>query len=851
MKTYNDKSDFMDDMRSRIAPALGIEEEETYTLSMVSYLTHMAGELYEQAAEDSRILHREMYPITAMIPENMYKFASSGSVTDITATPAFANCYAYMSISDILANATYESGKYVYIMEDFAVTVDDEYVFTALYPVEISLSKNVNGDYSCTAKYNIDTVNPISTITNPYLKAMKQGSDGVLIEISLRQYEVKSVDKTFLNTNSIETSTFRVTYDDQLADFRALYAETSSSDLVSLAKTMTFDYTAGYDTVFYKYISSNEISILFKKSAFYPAVNSTVYIEAYYTKGAAGNFLYDGQDVSYDYTATYGDKVTLDILMDDSRLGTDAPTLEELRATTIDYRKRRVSIVSESDLQEHYTNNSSVEYTIIKRKHDSINMNYEIYAKLMTSTGMVIPTNTVDITIDDTMWDVDRDNNRMLHDFALIELDGSNGNYKSKVVDRIADNGRVDESDKSKFYYTIPFLIHYQTEYNITSLYEGEVDRSYPLESVDSNSTATVSYIINNINCIRKSGEKKYRFQFNLLTNHSEPVEGIHGTDDDGNIIDLEYIKVFVVLGASFKGYVNATMLSYNDSLDYYVYEAEVDLTDMCFDIEEKMNMSVLYAGETIETSIAIEDLYVTIHVYSQEVVDTQFVESRISIADGYYGINKYSATVTLFENYTENIKTVSVLGDGSIEILKVPVIRYNMYRIDDYRESIVELISYEISNVEELYLQTEMNYDLFLWFYNTYGIPDNMVIGSGSSFVPMGRTNIDLDFNVALVYGATLTPSIIKEYIKDYIENIKYTESETFHVSQLITDIKSSYSDIDYIEFNGINSSGAEKQLMKASVEKDEFEIPEDVCVSLLIDEYDSITLDITLNFF
>ena len=142
-------------------------------------------------------------------------------------------------------------------------------------------------------------------------------------------------------------------------------------------------------------------------------------------------------------------------------------------------------------------------------------------------------------------------------------------------------------------------------------------------------------------------------------------------------------------------------------------------------------------------------------------------------------------------------------------------------------------------------------SYSIDIKFYNTYGNSIWFSAGDDDTTL-LDRVNIRIRFKVKPAYGINTNDLTrdIKIFIKDYIENIDDSGSNSFYVSNLITELENKFDGIKYLQFININDMASTVQVIEnnsisdltsLSKEKRMVYVPEYLTISL-----DDIIIDI-----
>ena len=109
--------------------------------------------------------------------------------------------------------------------------------------------------------------------------------------------------------------------------------------------------------------------------------------------------------------------------------------------------------------------------------------------------------------------------------------------------------------------------------------------------------------------------------------------------------------------------------------------------------------------------------------------------------------------------------------------------------------------------------------FHLDLKFYNTHGRSKNFVVGDTEELID--STNVRIAFEITVVPETDLVAftTEVKQFIKEYIEEINHEGFNNIFVSNLIRALENNFSQIDHLKFIGINDYDSDIQSIKCKV--------------------------------
>lgn len=370
------------------------------------------------------ILKDEHFLNTASFPESIAGFAKLHGVPVDLANPSHMRATLALRRMDLIENPF----KKQVIESDltptgvrrkvFELTLSNEYTFTIEripfrlpYPIQFIMKQNENSsEYSITARYKVeDGVDfPfLETLSNPYLKVWNEnvtGTDYIFIGIDLFQL-FKQTSTFNISNNDIKDNIYLYNdFDDQLAYINVFYNYDGVKEKIKVYQNNHYipdskDQKYCYFTV----VDSNTVQLSFSSdpNAFRPRMNSEIILEMFSTKGAIGNFTYNGEiRVNFNNGSQF-DKIPVKITpITDAKGGYDKLTNTEIKRKVIESLLGRKNIITDTDLEFYFNNfntdnainNSRVSF--YKKRNDVLRRLLSGYLLLRDRENKVVPTNT-------------------------------------------------------------------------------------------------------------------------------------------------------------------------------------------------------------------------------------------------------------------------------------------------------------------------------------------------------------------------------------------------------------------------------------------------------------------------
>lgn len=348
----------------------------------------------------------------------------------------------------------------------------------------------------------------------------------------------------------------------------------------------------------------------------------------------------------------------------------------------------------------------------------------------------------------------------------------------------------------------------------------------------------------------------------------SDDILATKKVSDLGNLIicgDLNYI-----LHAN-DYYLPFSIQGYDDSVQGYIMEAYLATNDE-IDLSEKLTIThgIYNRHGVMDQNIAIDmrDQLIEMHVLYNN--NGSNINNKYT---GFRGLNNYTLTNTYISNENRRFDFIGSLPyirsvvdylpggtdeyDFRITISESPVVGAKW--ASDKKQYDYFIAKYKQINeqLNSAYYSLENNFSIDSKFYNTYGKAKFFTVGnSADSMVKLDSVKCKFHFGVKLNI-ITSTDQFIKnfrEFIKNYIESDDKitTYGQDLYIMNMISEIRSNFSEIGYIEYYGFNSYDymAQKVIGPDLTNFHDKFIPEFLNLDTLVDfngeAYPNITVDI-----
>lgn len=875
----SDIYDIVDSVKKLQQRYIEDEDETTLSLGVFGFISDTEAKKIQTATILAGQLGNEMFPARANLTKNILAHAIYNGITDINATPARITLSICIRLEDI--NAHLVNNEDFYLDADCPIFIGD-YEFHLDYDVRIRKIKVSADSYSYSAQYVLTDendnriINRLSNIINPYLNQPFpiniNGEEYLAIQCTVMQCTVEETTDTMVSDSIIENKSYTFEYSNQLADFRVIV--TDNNEETEIVPYMYGSTTNPEDDNYcwYLYTAGNTVRITFDSKSFIPGLNSQIYIKAYTTLGADGNFEYlsvdqtseglyvDIESAKYGYNAI----TTYIVAVTDSSNGTDRKSKEELQQLIPKAAMARGSITTETDLNNYFNLiNTDVNRLLLTKKVDNqLNRVWYAFFVLKDDFENIIPSNSINLQIDISNTNyvsLSEDGRYILPAGTYLKFDPST-NIATPIDESLIPPEYTDEYYNSGYYY---YITVYNIALDLDPLYAAYYltitnhDAYFIYDYV--NEASDIQFIANRYHFERKliSDQSEYKMNFSivqsvllednaLINTRIVTVENEEGETEETEIT-TENLKVILVV---YKGGLPYRWkeCTYDDSLSdatrgLYYFNTIIG-TDDTMDLKNNIKITGMNeAGSRNPVYGYIEeDCSASIYILTNigPTPETDYPRKDLDdFAPGYEeyivtNVYKCSAGLDFFENYTNVTDTsVNILDETNYLISGVPCIGRHYLRTEDDVSYLIEAIKERKAYIDYCLGLIENSMNIDFKFFNTYG--NSRIYKLEDKETSIGSIDISMRFKLSLKDTTDITTrnEIIKS-IKKYIENLN--DIGDLHIPNLITDIINEYEDrIYYIEFVGFNTFGTDDQHI---IQVDEnVDVPEFINIRNVID--------------
>ena len=320
--------------------------------------------------------------------------------------------------------------------------------------------------------------------------------------------------------------------------------------------------------------------------------------------------------------------------------------------------------------------------------------------------------------------------------------------------------------------------------------------------------------------------------------------------------------------------YIPFSIQDYDEDLDAYTMEAYLATNDD-IDLSEKVTIThgIYDKSGSERTNLAVDMNNQILEISALYHNDGKNIANKYT---EFFGLNNYTLTNTYTTDENQKIDFIGTLpyirsvvdffpsdenstnaGDYKIYITESPMLGAEWASDPENYDYFMSKYSALNTQLNSAAFTLENNFSIDSKFYNTYGKARFFTVGNNSdSMVKLDSVKCRFRFGIKLNTIASTDQFIVnfRKFVQKYIESDTKitTTGQDLYIMNMISEIKSNFSEIAYLEYYGFNSYNykAQKVLGPDLTDfKDAF-IPEFLNLDTVIDSngesYPNITIDI-----
>ena len=772
----------------------------------------------------------EIIPSKAKFEKNIIAHAITQNITDINAQPATMSIMIGIIKSDL--EGQFQNDIFRFDRESKIFINSIEFHFQ--YDIVLSRTLGINNQYTYSARYDMSLRNPLSKITNPYLKTpfiqTYGGVEYLFIYCDIIQVKLNSVQSKIITSTPIENKVFEFSYAEQLAGFNIRVTENDTTTyLTPVFEGIGVDQSLT-DFCYYSYIDLNNIRVTFDSISYVPQMNALVEAEIWTTLGADGNFSYSRNFSTMISSTNYNYKnLPVRIMIgSDSKGGMDKKSISELRNLIPKEALSRGSLSNTTTVQNYFNmiNTDENKLDIQPKVDNQFERSYYAYLVLKDQYNNVIPTNTIDIRMTKDQFQTSDNRKYTLLPGTCIYLDKETG-VGTIINDQERINALIND-DKETFIYALPLMMVMTDDPLYMSYYSTIIDYAAYLDFSYINYNAPVQFVAPSITWKRNLTYDRNAYKLNIpFTQNIMADQRLMEFDTMTNELLQNNIRVFVIFYNEDDTlpyrYAEASLGEYQYKQYYFEYNLSVETTDQIDDKNRIRIENVKIPGsEDIAYGYFTSNVTMKIYMCAKFGNSTEYgrydLDSVVPNLEGYTVCNVFTVNngVNFYNSYTDVItSTVShvryqngEIYNNGYHIKSVPVVRYSYIDDEECIQNFINEVDYKKAYIDNALYILENNFKIDFKLYNTYG-PSKVYSLDENGLQMVSRVNLTLNFRLKLVQSTdSYTVGYIIKDIKDLLEDLN--DISSLHIPNLITTITTTYRNaIEYFEFLGINDYG------------------------------------------
>ena len=819
------------------------EDETTLALGIFGFIGDTEAKKIQTAVIMAGELGNEMFPQRAKLDKNVTTHAMYCNVDDMNANP-----------SHIIINLAVRQEDLDVYMKDNKFIFDrtcpiyiGDYEFHFDYDIILSRTKNnQTGGWFYNAYYDMEEINNLSSVTNPYLKQPYTMNFNnytyIFLQCVVKQISIETTIDKMITASVIDNKSYTFTFENQMADFDVYITENNETIRLKPLIYGTPVELGVTDYCWYLYMNDSSIRIGFDSESYLPGLNADIKIVAQTTSGAEGNFTFkyeDGSDEGFyvDFeSAKYNYKKITCLVRpaSDATEGTDKKTTEELKAIIPKMAMSRGYITTETDLNNYFNLISTEDNRLkLQKKVDNqLNRIWYCYLLMKDQYKNIIPTNTIPIKIDSisgyTIECLSDEGRFVLPAGTPFKYSTSLGYAvpikESEIPDPFSENYfNITGIEDYVYYYRSPLNICINTNPLYTAFYMTIQNYDSYFEYNWVNPSMFMGFVVNTLHFERSLLSKKdeYRLTFSMQQSIAEDFSLYYELNSENITTIINNMKVFLVLykdGVPYR-YTEGVLTDF-DQKSIYKSDWEISFkTDDQYDSDNHLRLIDLNEVGTGTPNYGFfeDNCHAEIYIYAK--FGTEYgrydADNIIPGMEDYTLVNIYNVAdgIQLFNNFTSimnNKIRMNLSEDNTVahyDILGVPMVGEHFLISEDNVTYFIKELHKKKAYIDYCLSVLENNMQIDFKYFNTYGFSKTYHIGD-SEQTTLGNIDITMKFRLKLINaGDTVTKQNIIEYIKAYIEDLN--ETDDLHIPNMLHDIKEEFNElIIYIEFMNFNDN-------------------------------------------
>ena len=365
----------------------------------------------------------EGIPIRANLDRSILSYAISHDVSNINGIPAVMTVSLGFIESELSSRMV---NNKIIIDRECPINIGG-IEFHLDYDLIITKRILRDGTNAYSARYSIQRKNRLSSIKDPYLDTpitmMYNNSSFIFIKCDIRQVMLTHVYQKVQSSNYLDNKTFNFQFENQLANFTMSVKEKDTTRyLVPVFEGMPSNDSEYY--CFYTYLDSNKIRVKFDRNSYEPRTSVEVDITLETTLGEDGNIIYKDEIlVSLKSEKINYRNLSMVVLPNtNARGGSNRKSKTELKDIIARETLGRKIIACNKDIENYFTTIDNTKMYFYKRAHNQYEHLYYAYLLLLDSQMRIVPSNTCELELYPSDFNVINDGRYILNPGRKLQL---------------------------------------------------------------------------------------------------------------------------------------------------------------------------------------------------------------------------------------------------------------------------------------------------------------------------------------------------------------------------------------------------------------------------------------------
>lgn len=587
---YTDPATIQKQWIENIAPKyFNFDTSELHRTGEFGYTNEVMSTVESDTAHAVSIARREFYPTTAKYTKSLYKMAALQQISYPLANPAQASAVLLMLEDEILKYGEYIDGRYRFVLDDTTVIMAGDIPFMLDFPIIItakprkigssvlqinSTDPNAETKYAYTIRYDTTYSNDLNQLSSNYIYSRSVSYCGVkylLFKVGIHQCSLETRMESINKSPLVNNVSLEFPFTGKLCGFEVFYSEANNDIVYQLKKIPLNGNAIRSKFCMYSLTDQNTLRLTFPENAYFnPKFNSTVTVKLFTTMGSEGNFsIYKGSLIcnckSEKYP--YNNMVTITGQIQGSSIGgTDFPSQDDFRTDVIAAYATNKTITTENDLQVYFDavmTDTRTKIIFQKKRDDVLERLYGAYMILKDIRGYVIPTNTLNMSITQSMMDVYFESRRraVFKPGKVLKYQ-TEDNLITNELDVYCTDAKLstDINDNvTDFCFTNIFLMQISKQPNMIGFYLNTVNKTVSVESIAVNDSSFLQFAVNSFTLKRNAigGENFYKISTTLQPSiiNSELQKLLFLTPEELYDIDGDAIQIYAEFDGIVEGF--------------------------------------------------------------------------------------------------------------------------------------------------------------------------------------------------------------------------------------------------------------------------------------------------------